>query len=287
MTGTMTMGSVSAAQIEEWQSFLGRNTEDCQLLDRMSLRRFLAVLGEDDDVVASEVPEMAHWAYFLPFTRNNEIGPDGHVMRGGFLPPISLPRRMFASGSTRFLAPLQLDRDATCRNAIIGIKHKTGRTGDLVFVEVERTFEQEGSLRLVERQTLVYREAGGQTPAPQLRDTGHEDALVWQPGPVDLFRFSAVTFNGHRIHYDSAYARDEEGYPDLVVHGPFTASMLCRAMVRAAPEQSLETFAFRAKAPLFVNQPIRLHVVRDGCTVKACAIRQDGEHAMTAEGSFR
>lgn len=280
------MSAIQPSDVAAWRSHVGRSETTAQHLDALTLRRFLAVLGEPADTDPDTVPEMAHWAYFLPLTANGDIGPDGHVRRGGFMPPVTLPRRMFAGGATRFLRPLTVGRDTECRTRIADVVHKAGRTGDLVFVELERTLSQAGEACLVENQTIVYREAGGSVAPVERTDPAALEEPVWTPGPVHLFRFSAVTFNAHRIHYDEPYAKAGEGYPGLVVHGPLTASMLCRLAARAAGGRRMRAFSFRAAAPLFAGQPIRLRTENEGDATSLVAIRQDGQTAVTASATF-
>ena len=139
---------------------------------------------------------------------------------------------------------------------------------------------------MVERQTIVYRDAGAAVAPVERGDPLALEEPVWTPGPVDLFRFSAVTFNAHRIHYDEPYATAVEGYPGLVAHGPFTASMLCRLAARTAGGRRMTEFAFRAAAPLFAGQPVRLRAKADGDIVETAALRQDGLAAVTARATF-
>ncbi|HYE51345.1 MAG TPA: MaoC family dehydratase N-terminal domain-containing protein [Azospirillaceae bacterium] len=265
----------------DWGAWIGRTEERREVLDTGSLRRYAAALGEDLDVERTP-PSLAHWAFFLPVAGASEIGPDGHPARGGFLPPVPLPRRMFAAAEMSFEGPLRLGAPATLTARVADVKQRSGRTGGLVFVEVDRTIAQDGAVRVRERQTIVYREAGDpQPPVPETvpPDPGDE---VWTPGPVELFRFSAVTFNSHRIHYDLPYATAEEGYPGLVVHGPLTAARLyglARRRAGAAPAR----FAFRAAAPLFAGQPIRLTAGEEPGEVRA--VRCDGTVAMVGRAS--
>ncbi len=279
------MTQIAPQDIAEWSAYAGRSETTSQYLDETTLKRFLLVLGESG-ATGGSVPPMAHWAYFLPMTANEDIGPDGHLKRGGFMPPITLPRRMFAAGTTRFLHALSTGKEATCTTRIVDVAHKSGRSGDLVFVETERTIGQSGATCVIERQTIVFRDAGAAVPAVEDSDPAAKDEPVWMPGPVDLFRFSAVTFNGHRIHYDEPYATTEEGYPGLVVHGPFTASMLCRLAARTAGGARMTEFSFRAAAPLFAGQPVRLRATAEGNIVDAAALRQDGQTAVTARATF-
>ncbi|HRP71725.1 MAG TPA: MaoC family dehydratase N-terminal domain-containing protein [Xanthomonadaceae bacterium] len=273
--------AIGAGDVAHWQGWIGREEVREQRLDAESLRRFAAATGESLEVERAP-PALAHWAWFLPVAAASEIGEDGHPRRGGFLPPVSLSRRMFAASSMRFPAPLRLDDVATLTSTIAEVKHRSGRSGDLVFVEVERRIVQAGEVRVEERQTIVYRDAGGTQPAiAQVPDAGA--AQAWLPGPVDLFRFSAVTFNAHRIHYDRPYATGVEGYPDLVVHGPFTAAKLF-AHARDRAGRTPTAFSFRAQAPLFVSQPVRL--VAGDAEGEYRALRCDGEVAMAATAAF-
>lgn len=265
--------TIDAATIAHWQSWIGREEVRTETLDAEALRRFAAAIGEDLDV-AARWPSLGHWAFFLPVVAADRVGEDGHPQRGGFLPPISLPRRMFASAEMHFDAPLRIGEPATRTSTIADIRHRSGGSGTLILVDVVHSIEQ-GAVALRETQTIVYREGGGTTPA--IESTGDIAGDRWQPSPVDLFRFSAATFNGHRIHYDTAYARDEEGYPDLVVHGPFTAAKLCGLARRA--EGELARFAFRAQAPIFLGQPVALV----GDAGNYAALRADGSPAMSAK----
>lgn len=275
------MSALNAEDVQAWQAWVGREERIEQRLDVESLRRYAAATGESLDVERVQ-PALAHWAWFLPVVAGTRIGEDGHPMRGGFLPPVSLPRRMFAASAMRFHDPLELDAPATLTSAIASVKHRSGRSGDLVFVEVDREIAQSGRVRVQERQTIVYRDAGGVQPAVQvLPEASVEDA--WRPGRVDLFRFSSVTFNSHRIHYDRNYTTGVEGYPDLVVHGPFTAARLY-AHARDTSGRAPSHFAFRALAPLFVSQPVRFgQGEADG---EFRALRCDGEVAMSATATF-
>jgi 3-methylfumaryl-CoA hydratase len=191
-----------------------------------------------------------------------------------------LPRRMFAAADIHFQSPLRLGRPAQLTSTIVGVKRRVGRTGELLFVEVERVLSQGGETPVRERQTLVYREASGATPPAGAAVPLPPGAEIWTPGPVDLFRFSAVTFNSHRIHYDARYATGEEGYPGLVVHGPFTAVRLCD-LARRRSGAALRRFSFRAMAPLFVGDPVAL-AQGDG-DLQVRAVRTDGEVAMQAD----
>jgi 3-methylfumaryl-CoA hydratase len=269
--------TIDASQVAAWKSWVGRSETRSEMLCAESLRRFAAALGEPLEV-ERVAPSLAHWAFFLPVVAPDQLGPDGHPRRGGFLPPITLPRRMFAAADMLFHAPLQLGAPATRISRIDAVTHKAGRSGDLLLVEIVHDIVQDGTLRVTERQTIVYRDAGAPTaPVVAIDLPAVPDEILWQPRSVDLFRFSAVTFNSHRIHYDLPYATGAEGYPGLVVHGPFTAARLFGLAARAGTPRG---FAFRALAPLFVDQPVYLR--HDSAPDALAAIRCDGATAMQA-----
>jgi 3-methylfumaryl-CoA hydratase len=272
--------AIQQDEIEAWRAHIGRREVRCQRLDVESLRRFAAAQGADLDV-EREAPPLAHWAYFLEVAGADAIGPDGHPRRGGLLPPVRLPGRMFAAARMKFNEPLVLDAPAELILEVADVRHRAGKTGDLVFVEVERRITQQGRDRVSERQTIVYRNAGGVTsPITPTDPPEGLGADVWTPGPVELFRFSAATFNSHRIHYDLPYATGVEGYPGLVVHGPLTAAKLF-AFARARAGNPIRHFEFRAVAPLFAGQPIYLAPGDE--EGEARAIRCDGAVAMNAK----
>ena len=264
--------------IVHWQQWIGKTERITERIEPLVLRRYGAALGEPLEDGAP-LPSLAHWAFFIDAVQPGGLGPDGHPKRGGFLPPVSLPRRMFAASDMSFHAPLALGAEATKTSRVASLVHKSGRSGDLILVEVEHEVEQSGMLCVSEKQTIVYRDAGAATPAVEdKRITPPDGSELWVPGPVDLFRFSAVTFNSHRIHYDLPYAQKEEGYPGLVVHGPFTAARLFGfARQRHGP---LKRFSFRAQAPMFVGQPIFLCAGTEAGQV--VARRCDGVDAFIA-----
>jgi 3-methylfumaryl-CoA hydratase len=262
---------------DDLDAWIGRSRTQTAVLDPEVARRYAAAMGASLEV-ATHFPPLGHWAYFNDAVGPKDLGPDGHPKRGLFMPPVSLPRRMFASAEFSFAAPLVLGETAQLGSTIADIRRRSGRSGELVLVDVLREVSQGGRVRLTETQTIVYREAGA--PTPPVADTGAGGAgELWAPNAVDLFRYSAATYNGHRIHYDQAYAREAEGYPDLVVHGPFTAAKLFDLASRTAGAP-LVKFSFRALAPVFVAQPIRLRRGDDANTV--IAVRCDGVTAMSA-----
>lgn len=237
------------------------------------------------------LPPLWHWFYFLPRAPQSKLGPDGHPERGGFLPPIALPRRMFAGARMHVHRPLVIGSPAERRGTIRSVSEKDGRSGRLAFVTVGYDFYQNGVLCIEEEQDIVYREAGVPVAAPApkplpLLPHGSWSAMV-TPSPTLLFRFSALTFNAHRIHYDRPYATEVEGYPGLVVHGPLTAVLLMELVRRHAPE-AVRRFEFRGQAPLFDLAPFRVAATpaADG-RVLLEAHGPDAETAMTATAAFR
>ncbi len=247
---------------------IGRSVTRVERLDRGAMARLAVATG----LSGNAMPPLAHWAWFLDIVADDALGDDGHPRRGDFLPAAPhLPCRMFAAASIAFEAPLIVDAEATQRMTIADVRETFGRTGALIFVELDQVIEQEGLIRVRERRTIVYRAPGDPTPLPVEARDG-----AWRPEALHLFRFSAATFNPHRIHYDLPYAQQVEGYPALVVHGPFTA---CRLAFLAAKDGALATFAFRAQAPLFAGQPVDLRAAGDG---RYEAIRCDGVVAMVA-----
>jgi 3-methylfumaryl-CoA hydratase len=271
---------LTEAELSEWRSYVGRTEIREQLLDVESLRRYAVAVGSTRDVERQR-PPIAHWAYFLDAAQSAHLGSDGHPKRGtGLLPPVRLQRRMFAASAMRFREPLELNQPAQLTLKVVDIKHRVGRSGELVLVELQRELTQQGRERLIELQTLVYRDGNETVPAVEPRPMNtHPDDALWQPGTVELFRFSAATFNSHRIHYDLAYAQADEGYPALVVHGPLTAAKLY-AYAQQHSASPLQEFRFRGSAPLFVNQPIRLR--RNDSDGSFEALRCDGVVAAVA-----
>jgi 3-methylfumaryl-CoA hydratase len=236
------------------------------------------------------LPLLWHWAHFTPRTPTSAVGPDGHPPTPAHLHD-RYPRRMWASGSIEAPGRLVVGEPAERRSAIVERKESDGRTGPLLIVTVEHTYHQGGAVPLIERQTLVYRTQGAPVPAPEgdhvpvVEDGDGRWVERRCPTPVELFRFSAITFNSHRIHYDAAYARDEEGYPGLVVHGPLTALTAATSMERTTG-RPLTSFRFRATAPLFVGLPSHLVGTTDGDDVTVEVVRNDGATAMEASGTL-
>ncbi|MEJ7137438.1 FAS1-like dehydratase domain-containing protein [Amphibiibacter pelophylacis] len=236
------------------------------------------------------LPALWHWLYFLPLHRQSEIGPDGHAKRGGFLPPVPLPRRMWAGSQFHFHQPLRIGDAMTRTSTIDSVTEKQGRTGTLVFVKVRHEICRNGEtdIALTEFHDIVYREAArpDDVASPPKAAPG---TAIWQkhwvPDDVLLFRYSALTFNGHRIHFDRKYVTSVEGYPGLVVHGPMVATLLLDLLRDHRPDAVVASYEFRAVRPLFDIHPFNVccEPQPDGRTFRLWA--QDHEGWLTMEAT--
>jgi len=235
------------------------------------------------------LPALWHWIYFFPVeVPLSGLGRDGHPKLGGFLPPVALPRRMWAGGRLSFAAPLQLGESVERHSTIRSVAVKEGRSGPLCFVTVEHRYHAAGEPRMVEEHDIVYREdPSPDAPAPKPKPAPGDSAWRQEARatPVQLFRYSALTFNGHRIHYDRDYCRDVEGYPGLVVHGPLTGTLLAE-LAQAESGRSLAAFTFRALSPLFDTAAFVLAGRPEGDGATLWAETPEGGLAMTAEATF-
>ena len=278
---------------EQLRSWEGRSESAIDLTTAAAVDRLKALLDlpTSKSSNADELPPLCHWLNFQPRARQSEIGSDGHPKRGGFLPPVPLPRRMWAAGRVEWHAPLLLGEKVQRTSRIVSIKHKSGRTGDLVFVQVHHDISNQTQLALTEEQDIVYRAAaqpGDQPPVAQPRVT---EPMWWRnivPDPVLLFRYSALTFNSHRVHYDRDYATQVEGYPGLVVHGPLIATLLADLARRERPDTRFKSFTFKAVRPLFDIHSFRVCGTpsADGKSAQLWAEDHEGFVAMQAEVRF-
>lgn len=275
-------------EFEVLRAWIGRSEEVHDQIVTAPIRALAATLEIEleDSIEHLSLLPCWHWLYFLPAHKKSIIGVDGHPMRGGFLPPVELPRRMWAGSSLIFEAPLRVGKGISKVSQIADVKVKEGRTGPLVFVNVRHTIFSDGQVCIRESQDIVYREmpsgeASHQVVSPSLPTFDWSREIV--PDEVLLFRYSALTFNGHRIHYDRPYATGIEGYPGLVVHGPLIATLLLDLLAREMPRSLVTSFTFKAKKPLFDTAPFHVcgRVEGDG-TVSLWAISQSGDIAMEA-----
>jgi 3-methylfumaryl-CoA hydratase len=235
------------------------------------------------------LPALWHWLYFLPLHRQSEIGPDGHAKRGGFLPPVPLPRRMWAGSQFEFQSPLRIGDALTRTSTIHDVTEKSGRTGPLVFVKVRHEIRRDGEadVALTEFHDIVYREAPSAdqpAPAPTVAPASSPWERKWIPDDVLLFRYSALTFNGHRIHYDRRYVTEVEGYPGLIVHGPMLATLLLDLLRHEKPDAVVARYEFKAVRPVFDIHPFFVcgEPQRDGKTFKLWVKDHEGYLTMSA-----
>jgi len=271
----------------DYAAWIGRTEQVHDPLSWVQAQAAQAMLDEASVplVDGDALPLPWHWFHFLPRATQAALDGDGHPHRGGFLPPIPYPRRMFAGARMQVHRPLRVGRPALREGVIRNVVMKSGKTGALAFVTVAYRFVQDGQLCLEEEQDIVYREAGAAVAAPKPTDLAAPPEGSWsrtlQPDSRLLFRFSALTFNAHRIHYDRAYAVDIEGYPGLVVHGPLTAVLLLQ-LVRQSTPRPVVAFSFRGVAPLFDLGPVRLLGRLADDAVELEAQGPDGAVALSA-----
>ena len=255
-----------------------------QILTEAIARRYAATFDRE---VRDVGPQGIHWCLNTPETTTGDLGVDGHPLR---TEQADLPRRMWASSDLRFHAPIAVGAKVEQVSRVEDSSSKQGKTGRLVFMTVVHAITADGTPAVSERQTIVYRDAApaGEAPPPPLLEPQRWD---WErtlvPQPPLLFRYSALTFNSHRIHYDLPYAVEEEGYPGLVVHGPLMASLLLDLVDRQLGPDALERFSFRAVSPAIAGAPLHLLGRRDGETVTLAMATAEGGTIMTAVGRVR
>ena len=271
------------------RQWLGREHRTQATLEPWPARALASTLDREARLpgAGDQLQPAWHWLYFLEVAPASELGPDGHPKRGGFLPPVPLPRRMWAGGRFWFERPLRIGEAAEKVSTVASVDTKQGRSGPLVFVMVRHEIAGEDGHALTEEHDIVYRDhappgPGNAGPPPSLAPAEAGFSREVTPDPVLLFRYSALTFNGHRIHYDRRYCVDVEGYPGLVVHGPLIATLLLDLLVRQFPEASLRYFSYRAMRPLFDTAPFQVCGRRQGGTARLWA--QDSQAALAMEG---
>jgi 3-methylfumaryl-CoA hydratase len=273
--------------LEHLKSWIGTREEITDTLCAAPLAGLAACLDHDTPPwAAGTVPPLGHWLYFLPRALHRDIAADGHPHRGGFLPPVPLPRRMWAGGDLSFPQPLHVGDTVRRISRIKDVSHKSGRSGPMVFVAVEHEIHSEAGIVLREIHDIVYRQPaqpGDAPPPPVAPPLPARWQRVITPDAVLLFRYSALTFNGHRIHYDRDYCRQTEGYPGLVVHGPLTATLLADLFLRHNPGARVTGFRFRAKRPLFDIHPFTLCGAPIAGGALLWALDHSGAVAMSAE----
>lgn len=283
--------------MSQWDGWIGREVRQSDRLDEALAARWLATFDLAKPQPAL-MPQGIHFALCTPDAPTARLGKDGHPSREdspqGFFPPVSQPRRMWAASEIQFCAPLAIGAVVSRTSRIASVTEKDGASGQLVFVEVEHRTSANGTLSVIEKQTLVYRDdAAADAPlSPPPPGEGAFDASGWSrtrtitPSETLLFRYSALTFNTHRIHYDAPYARDVERYRGLVVHGPLLASLLLQVAGEEFGDNRLARFNFRAVSPAICGEPLTLALRRSGDAIELGSFASDGRQTMKASASL-
>lgn len=263
---------------QDFSSWVGREEEKRAIVQPGLNAELRGMLGLAD---SQWLTHGLHWLLFDDFVPRDQVGPDGHPKRGGFLPPVELPRRMWAGSRITFLAPLVEGETVTRKSTILSVKPKEGKAGPLVFVTVHHEISGGGTVFIQEEQDIVYMNIGEASPQKETAPAP-DGAVEVTPDSVMLFRYSALTRNSHRIHYDAPYAQETEKYPALVVHGPLTATLLMARTVEANGDHRLTSFTFRGQSPLYVGDPVRFLVSDTGENIEAVAQNNSNGVAMSA-----
>lgn len=281
--------------LEKLKDWIGRTQSVEDFAAPFPVRALSATFDEKNDPEPKNgdpLPPLWHWLYFLEVAPQSKIGPDGHAERGDFLPPVPLPRRMWAGSRFSFDGePIRVGETVRRLSEIKSVEPKTGSTGSMVFVTVQHTISGPRGVSFVEQHDIVYREAAKPGEAPKPPRPAPADA-TWTrtivADPVLLFRFSALTFNGHRIHYDQPYVTGVEGYPGLVVHGPLMGMLQIELARRSNPGKVVESFEFRALSPVFGGATLGVNGRRelDGSTTTWIA-DPNGGLAQQGKATFR
>lgn len=277
----------------DFTAWVGRSEVAADTAKWSSAEGLAAILDHPAAPEDGRLPPLSHWLHFTPTARQSELGEDGHPALGGFLPPVRLPRRMWAASRIEFRSGIRAGQHLHRTTTIESVAFKQGSTGPLCFIVLRHDVLADKVPALTEHQSLVYREAATTSSQPSAGGGGSEpEAWEWGrscvPDEVMLFRYSALTFNAHRIHYDLPYATTKEGYPGLVVQGPLVATLLLDAFLQREPVGTVTRFGFTARRPLFVNREIRLLGRSTGAgRADLSAVDSDGLTAVTASVEFR
>ena len=282
--------------MSDWAPWIGREQRSADRIEPVAFTRWHATFDREVSLLGT-VPQGFHWCLCTPDARTAQLGADGHPRRDdsldSFLPPVPLPRRMWAASSVEFVGPLRLGETVERVSRVASVTEKQGGSGPLVFVEVAHETSSDAGIAVRETQSLVYRAAPAPDapPIPPPAGADRFDAAGWDahrevvPSEALLFRYSALTFNSHRIHYDSPYATRAEGYRGLVVHGPLTATLLLDLASRELGDNALRTFAFRGVSPAICGEPLHLAMRGSGAEIMLGAFASDGREVMQASAS--
>jgi len=281
-----------SAEFDQLRQWVGKTETCADTITTWPVAALSATLDRKDPEPrpGDVLPPGWHWLYFLETKPASELGPDGHPKRGGFLPPVPLPRRMWAGGRIEFLQPLRIGDAVRRDSAIISVESKHGRSGNLVFVMVRHTISTGDGIAVREEHDIVYRDAAkpGEPPAqgkPAPANAAWQRALIGDP--VLLFRYSALIFNAHRIHYDLDYAREEEHYPGLIVHGPLQTTLLLD-LCRRHEQRPVKRLEYRALYPVFHTERFTVNgnPGADGASADLWTANAAGSYAMTGTAVF-
>ena len=284
--------------MSQWDAWVGREATQSDLVGASLVQRWLATFDRAHDA-GTHLPQGFHFCLCTPESATADLGTDGHPRRSddpaAILPPVPMPRRMWAGSDIAFLSPLKQSQRIERRSTTRAISEKTGASGTLAFVELEHMWRADGSEAIREIQTLVYREgAAPDAPlSPPARGGGEFDHDSWDastsliPDERLLFRFSALTFNTHRIHYDAPYAQQVERYRGLVVHGPLIASLLLQLASDTYGDNALASFSFRAVSPAIAGEPLHLAMRQSADGLELGAFADDGRQTLKASARLR
>jgi 3-methylfumaryl-CoA hydratase len=278
-------------ELEKYRKWVGRTQVQEDIAAPFPPKALIATLDARDPAPAKgdPLPPLWHWLYFLEAAPASKIGPDGHPQRGDFLPPVVLPRRMWAGSRLHFTGDIRLGDEIRRESQIVSVEPKTGSSGQMVFVGVRHRIFAQGEEVVIEEQDIVYRQAplpGEKPAAPKQAPSGAVWTKEIKADPVLLFRFSALMFIGHRIHYDQPYATGEEAYPGLVVHGPLMGLMQMELARRSSPGRKVKAFEFRAISPVFDTTPFSVNGKPEGNTATTWVARADGGLAQQGKVTF-
>lgn len=279
---------MSTSDIEHQRQWIGKTRSDRDLLSLRHARLMAATLGQNPDALreGDPLPVLWHWLYFLEGLPPSELGADGHPARGGFLPPVPQSNRMWAGGQLTFHEPLRLGQAVERVSRIANVEHKSGKSGPLIFVTVEHKVSADGRLAVTEQQDIVYKQPGPPARAGAAQaQPAPERSRSFTPDSTCLFRYSALTFNGHRIHYDADYCRQVEGYDNLVIHGPLIATLLAGFAAEGLGAPGLKRFSYRAVRPSLLGVTLTLNTLRTPDGLSVWAGLPDGGVAMQAQAA--
>ena len=278
------MTEIDLEHLKQWE---GKTETHHDVVSLGTAQAMAATLDWDELPQAGDaLAKPGHWLHFLPTARQSDISTDGHPKKGGFLPPVPLPRRMWASGKVDFHSPLHIGDALRRVSTVKSVTHKQGGSGNLVFVVVEHEIYSGDTLAISDTQNLVYREdpaPGAPAPKPMTPKFEAEFSREVMPDPVLLFRFSALTFNSHRIHYDRNYAMNEEGYAGLVVHGPLSATLLLDLVRSELPDAEIAYYDYRAVRPLIDGNAFKIQGCRSEEGLNLWVVDHEGAMTMQAK----